>query len=106
MQQRQREGRRLAGAGLGQSHHVAAGEARGDGFVLDWPGFLEAGGVTAQLLHLELRHAAPFLVPFLKWAQAIGAPAEAGRLQEFLDFYEPDEPLRDFFLRIQSMLEG
>lgn len=68
-------------------------------------GFLEAGGVTAQLLRLELLHATPFLVPFQRWAEAIGAPPEPSRLDEFLDFYEPDEPLRDFFLRIESMLE-
>ncbi len=69
-------------------------------------GFLDAGAVTAQLLKLELLHATPFLVPFLKWAQAIGVQAEASRLQEFLDFYEPDEPLRDFFLRIQDLFRS
>jgi putative phosphoesterase len=68
-------------------------------------GFFEAGGVTAQLLHLELLHATPFLVPFQRWAEAIGAPPEPGRLDEFLDFYEPDEPLRDFFMRIQGLFE-
>lgn len=66
-------------------------------------GFLEAGGVTAELLRLELLHAAPYLVPFLKWAETVGASPEAGSLPDFLDFYEPDEPLRDFFLRIQSL---
>jgi len=68
-------------------------------------GFFEAGGVTAELLRLELLHATPFLVPFQRWADAIGKPPETGRLEEFLDFYEPDEPLRDFFLRIESMFE-
>jgi predicted phosphodiesterase len=32
-------------------------------------GFLEAGDVTARLLELEVVHARPFLVPFLKWCQ-------------------------------------
>jgi hypothetical protein len=67
-------------------------------------GFLEAGGVTAQLLMLELRHAAPFLVPFQRWARALGVAPEPERLGEFLDFYEPDEPLRDFFSRLESLL--
>lgn len=68
-------------------------------------GFFEAGGVTAELLRLELLHATPFLVPFQRWADAIGKPRETSRLDEFLDFYEPDEPLRDFFLRIESMFD-
>ncbi len=68
-------------------------------------GFLEAGGVTAQLLRLELLHATPFLVPFQRWAEAIGVPPEPSRLEEFLDFYEPDEPLRDFFSRIEGLFE-
>ncbi|MCP4202780.1 MAG: metallophosphoesterase family protein [bacterium] len=68
-------------------------------------GFLEAGGVTAQLLRLELLHATPYLVPFQRWAEAIGVPPEPSRLEEFLDFYEPDEPLRDFFMRIQGLFE-
>ncbi len=66
-------------------------------------GFLEAGGVTAQLLELELRHATPFLVPFQRWAQAVGVPPEPKRLEAFLEFFEPDEPLRDFFLRIEAL---
>ncbi len=69
-------------------------------------GFLEAGGVTAELLRLELLHAAPYLVPFLKWAEAVGTPAESSSLGDFLDFYEPDEPLRDFFLRLKGMFRG
>jgi len=35
LQQRQRERRRLAGAGLGSAHHVLAGENHGDGLLLD-----------------------------------------------------------------------
>lgn len=68
-------------------------------------GFSKAGGVTADLLRLELLHATPFLVPFQKWAEAIGGSAEATILDEFLEFYEPDEPLRDFFTRIQALFE-
>ncbi|MFQ5525680.1 MAG: metallophosphoesterase family protein [Thermoanaerobaculia bacterium] len=69
-------------------------------------GFQEAGGVTAALLRLELLHATPYLVPFQKWAEAVGAPPEETSLNDFLDFYEPDEPLRDFFMRIQALFEG
>lgn len=50
-------------------------------------GFLAAGGVTAQLLRLELEHSAPFLVPFLKWAAARNLPAEAAQIESFLEFH-------------------
>jgi hypothetical protein len=32
----QHEGRRLAGAGLGDAEHITAGEKLGDGLGLDW----------------------------------------------------------------------
>ena len=69
-------------------------------------GFLEAGGVTARLLALELQHAAPFLVPFQRWARAIGAVPAIERLDEFLDFYEPGRSLRDFFSRLERLSEA
>lgn len=71
--------------------------------VYERSGFLAAGGVTAELLRLELVHAAPFLVPFQKWAALLRLPPEADRLPEFLDFYDPREPLHDFFVRLQGL---
>ena len=44
-QDRQAEGRRLAGARLGDREHVAAGEMRRDGLDLDRLRFVEAGDV-------------------------------------------------------------
>lgn len=63
-------------------------------------GFLAHGGVTARLLRMELEHAAPVLVPFLKWAERRGVnPAEA-ELASFFEDYAPGEPLGAFFERL------
>ncbi len=69
-------------------------------------GFLGAGGVTARLLKLELEQAAPFLVPFLKWASLVGVERRAARIGEFLDFYDPDEPVHEFFRRLSALAEA
>jgi len=66
-------------------------------------GFLEQGGVTAQLLMLELENAQPFLVPFLQWASTLGIPAVADQIDAFLDFYDPDEPFHAFFHRLAQL---
>ncbi len=66
-------------------------------------GFLEQGGITAELIRLEVRAAVPFLVPFLKWARLVGATPERSQVPEFLDFYDPDEPLNEFFQRLASL---
>jgi predicted phosphodiesterase len=66
-------------------------------------GFAEAGGVTALLLELELRHAAPYLVPFLKWAAAVGVDPEAERIDEFREIYSPGDPLHDLFLHLEAL---
>jgi len=68
-------------------------------------GFLAAGGVTAALLALELEHAAPFLVPFLKWAELSGVEPEAAQVGAFRDFYDPGEPLHDFFVRLDRLAD-
>jgi len=63
-------------------------------------GFLAEGGITARLLRLELEHASPLLVPFLKWSEARGmAPAES-ELDAFLRFHRPGEPLSRFYQRL------
>lgn len=66
-------------------------------------GFLAAGGVTAQLLRLELQHAAPFLVPFTHWARIKEVPPEPARLVDFLDFYDPEESTRTFIERLKAL---
>lgn len=68
--------------------------------IYETSGFLAAGGVTAQMLKLELENAAPFLVPFLRWAEAEEVPPRPEHVPDFLSFYNPDEPLRWFFERL------
>ncbi len=60
-------------------------------------GFLRAGGITSQLLLLELRHARPFLVPFIKWAKINSKPPTNKSLDEFLNWYDPDKPSSELF---------
>lgn len=66
-------------------------------------GFLAAGGATARLLAYELEHATPFLVPFLKWAEVAGIVPRPDRIDEFLAFFSPDEPLSLFFQRLEGL---
>ncbi|MFU8806014.1 MAG: metallophosphoesterase family protein [Bradymonadaceae bacterium] len=60
-------------------------------------GFLEEGGVTARLLFMEVEQARPFLVPFLKWIEALEVEAVQEYLPEFLDAYDCTRPLSEFF---------
>lgn len=71
--------------------------------IYDTSGFSRSGGVTVELLRLEIQHALPFLVPFQKWANLIGRAPSTRVLGDFLDFYDPAEPLHDFFLRLESL---
>jgi putative phosphoesterase len=71
--------------------------------VYETSGFAAHGGVTVELLKLEIQHALPFLVPFQKWAKLIGRRPSTRVLGDFLDFYDPAEPLHDFFLRLESL---
>ena len=66
-------------------------------------GFLRAGGVTTQLLRLELEHATSFLVPFIEWAQAHDLPPEAATLDRFREEFDPTAPLRPFFSRLDRI---
>jgi predicted phosphodiesterase len=70
--------------------------------IYDRSGFLAHGGITAQLLKLELEQAAPFLVPFIKWAESRALPVHSAHLGAFLEFYDPDEPIAAFFSRLES----
>jgi len=71
--------------------------------IYEQSGFDARGGLTARLLRLELEHAAPFLVPFTKWAEACGRPIEDGQLSGFLEFYDPAEPMRKFMERLDGL---
>lgn len=71
--------------------------------VYETSGFAAAGGVTVELLRLEVRHAAPFLVPFLGWARVVGREPASDQVPDFLELYDPGEPLHDFFLRLEAM---
>lgn len=59
-------------------------------------GFLASGGVTAQLLRLELEQAAPFVVPFLFWARSEGRVPTVDLIDAFLGVYSPDRQ-QEFF---------
>jgi predicted phosphodiesterase len=63
-------------------------------------GFLEQGGVTAQLLRMELENAQPFLVPFLYWARTLDISPSAERIDEFLRVYDPEELIKSFVSRL------
>ncbi len=63
-------------------------------------GFSELGGVTAALLLLEIEHARPFLVPFLRWAKARELPVATEHLPEFLQFFDHQQPLSKFFAKL------
>jgi predicted phosphodiesterase len=67
-------------------------------------GFLDQGGATAELLLLELRHAAPFLVPFLKWVEALGLAPVPEQIPAFLDLYDPGEPVHEFFVHLDALI--
>ena len=71
--------------------------------VYEATGFRARGGVTAELIRLEVEQAVPYLVPFLKWVRLIGAAPDSARVPEFLEFYDPDEPLNDFFQRLSGL---
>lgn len=66
-------------------------------------GFDEAGGITARLLRLELEHASPVLVPFLRWSAAHGEQPDAEAVAAFLAVYRPGEPLGPFFERLAAL---
>lgn len=63
-------------------------------------GFAELGGITAALLLLEIEHARPFLVPFLRWAKARDLPVVTDHLPEFLQVFDHQQPLSKFFAQL------
>jgi len=71
--------------------------------IYETSGFLAKGGVTAKLLILELEKAHPYLVPFLQWASTLKTPPVEEQIGSFLDFYDPREPIRSFFTRLEEL---
>lgn len=71
--------------------------------VYDSSGFLSAGGVTAKLLIMELENAQPYLVPFLQWASTLRVPPIEAQVDVFQRFYDPNEPIRRFFERLEEL---
>jgi len=63
-------------------------------------GFLAAGGVTANLLRLELEHATAILVPFLEWVQVHRVEPSASQVELFFQEFDPGAPLQEFFERL------
>lgn len=60
-------------------------------------GFLDQGRITAQLLYREVEHARPFLVPFLTWCEKAGRPPRKASMKDFLEIYDPQCSMREFF---------
>ena len=71
--------------------------------IYDSSGFLDAGGVTARLLILELENAQPYLVPFLQWSSTLGIPPVEDQVEVFQTFYDPNEPMQRFFERLEVL---
>jgi len=69
-------------------------------------GFLQAGGVTARLLQVELERALPHLVPFIAWRKAYDAPADDAAVDRFLAEFRGDQPLGEFFRALPDRGRG
>ena len=63
--------------------------------VYERTGFLAEGGVTAELLRLELQHATAYLAPFLKWTEITDRRPDRLALDTFLAAYDPDLPMHE-----------
>ena len=59
-------------------------------------GFLAAGGITAQLLAVELRTARSHLVPFQAWCETLGHPENEASMAVFLSRFGPGTRLGPF----------
>jgi predicted phosphodiesterase len=65
-------------------------------------GFLAEGGITAELLRLELEEATAFLVPFLKWAELSRRSPDHEALALFRAAYDPDLPMHEQLRRLSE----
>ncbi len=66
-------------------------------------GFLDAGGITSRMLRLELERARPFLVPFLRWADAFSFDPSLAPTHDFLSIYDPDAPTEHFYELLSTL---
>ena len=65
-------------------------------------GFLAEGGITAELLKLELEESTAYLVPFLKWAEHTARRPDRAALATFRDLYDPDLPMHEQLRRLAA----
>lgn len=68
-------------------------------------GFLALGGITSAMLYQEIIHARPFLVPYLRWAEATKEALDAASIERFLEFYDCQLPLTELFAIFQALGE-
>ena len=63
-------------------------------------GFLAEGGITAELLKLELEESTAYLVAFLKWTEMTDGRPDHQTLDAFLAAFDPDLPMHEQFRRL------
>ena len=51
-------------------------------------GFYDKGGITSAMLYQEILHARPFLVPYLRWCEAMNKNLCLATTEEFLELYD------------------
>ena len=69
-------------------------------------GFLAEGGITAELLRIELEESTAYLVAFLKWAEISGRRPDRNALDAFLDAFDPDLPMHEQLRQLASARAG
>jgi diadenosine tetraphosphatase ApaH/serine/threonine PP2A family protein phosphatase len=74
--------------------------------VYERTGFLREGGITAELLKIELENSTAYLVPFLKWSELTNRRPGSRALDSFLAFYDPDLPMHEQFRRLATTAGG
>lgn len=69
-------------------------------------GFLERAGITSAMLRMEVLHARPFLVPFLKWHEAHDISPTMAHVPAFLEMYDHTKSMKELIaLMEQSVAE-
>lgn len=67
-------------------------------------GFLAEGGITAELLEIELRESTAYLVAFLRWTEITERRPDRDSLEIFLSAYDPDLPMHEQLRRLGERL--
>jgi predicted phosphodiesterase len=52
--------------------------------IYETSGFLKHGGLTAEIIRIEIHHARPYLTPFLEWIEQHQLPPNTANLEAFL----------------------